>query len=77
MEDLIKNKPHKKSNNKKTNPYIDMLYKKIQLFEERGEYEKAILYYDRILEMYPNDEHALLYKNNLINLQGKQERMYT
>jgi tetratricopeptide (TPR) repeat protein len=79
MKSQIKNKKsHKRSNSKNSiNSYINLLYRKIYLFEERGEYEEAILLYDKILEMYPNDQDALLWKNNLINLQGKQERMYS
>jgi len=68
MNDLLKNKKsHKRSNKNSINSYVNLLYRKIHLFEERGEYEEAILCYDKILEMYPNDQHVLLWKNNLIN----------
>lgn len=79
MGNQIKSKKsHKRSNSKNSiNSYINSLYRKIHLFEESGEYEQAIRCYDKILEMYPNDQDALLWKNNLINLQGKQEQMYS
>ena len=76
----MKDHSNKKSHKRSTNPlrsYINKLYKDIYYFEERGEYEEAIRRYDRILEFYPKDQYALLWKNQLLNLQGKQEQMYS
>ena len=76
MENQTKKKSRKRSKNL-LHSYIDRLCKEIYFFEERGEYEEAIRRYDRILEFYPKDQNALLWKNQLINLQGKKGQMYS
>ena len=79
----MKNRSKSKISHKRLTPenqikaYIDRLYRECRFFEESGKFEKAIRLYDRILEMSPNDQNALLWKNQLINLQGKHEGMYT